>query len=144
MCMICFLTIVLQLVWIILNISLNANSFHLVHWSLPVSVASRFQFRFWGAWTDRCVTNWFCICIYLFGFVARHFSKAAYFTSYYYFRVMAVVPGELGQSFSVGSTSFTCSRRESLGISGTVLSWARCPSCCPTSVRAQEETKHQP
>jgi len=62
--MTCLLTVVLQLVSIVLNAILNANSFTLHTLITPSnSRLSRLQFQF-SAWTDRRVTNWFCICIW--------------------------------------------------------------------------------
>ena len=60
------ITVVLQLVSIVLNTILNANSFTPHTLITPSnSRLPRLRFRF-SAWTDRRITNWFCICIVLY------------------------------------------------------------------------------
>jgi len=56
----------MTLVSIVLNAILNANYFTPHTLITPSnSRLSRLRFRFF-AWTDRRVTNWFCICICIF------------------------------------------------------------------------------
>ena len=72
-----FLTVVLQLEWIVLNVILNTNSFPsntLITPSSSCLLCLRFHFL---AWTNRRFTNWSCICIwkqrYLFEYSVQTF-----------------------------------------------------------------------
>jgi len=62
--MTCLLAVVLQLVWIILNVILNVNSFTLI--TPSNGRLSCLRFRFFFAWINRHVTNWFRIVFVLY------------------------------------------------------------------------------
>jgi len=67
------------------------------------------------------------------------FSAHEYTLSYrnYYCHLMVTFPGKPG---SAGSSSYTCFTTVSLGISGTAVLWAGCPSCNTTiSVKTLRE-----